>query len=191
VRRLDRPAADVERRGHDPIGLQELERKHRADDVDDRIDRADFVQVDFADRHAVHLGFGLAESLEERLGSCLPGRAQRRPVDQAADVGKAAVHMKVPLVVARLMQMGRVIGVPAVVIVLAVVVGMRAAGVVLVGMIDPLIFAPHAELCRADARADDPVRPDGLVVYRQAAQRGAHRVERHTGIDQRAEDHVA
>ena len=40
----------------------------RAHDVADRIHRAHFMEMDFLDRHAVHLGLGLAQALKHRRG---------------------------------------------------------------------------------------------------------------------------
>ena len=67
----------------DPIGAEPLEREHRADDVDDRVEGADFVKVDLLDRHLVNRGFRLREPLEERLRAVAPRRRERRLVDQA------------------------------------------------------------------------------------------------------------
>ena len=44
-----------------------LEREHRADDVDDRVERADLVQMDLLDRHLMDRRFGLGQPLEHRL----------------------------------------------------------------------------------------------------------------------------
>ena len=49
VRRMHHPAADVQRRADDAIGAEPLEREHRADDVDDRVERADLVQMHLLD----------------------------------------------------------------------------------------------------------------------------------------------
>ena len=50
VRALHRAAARVERRGHDPIRTEPLEREDAADDVDDGVERADLVQMDLVHR---------------------------------------------------------------------------------------------------------------------------------------------
>ena len=41
---------------------QQLESDRRADDVDDRIDRADLVKMHLLDGHLVHVRFGLARA---------------------------------------------------------------------------------------------------------------------------------
>ena len=66
-------------------------REHRADDVDDRVERANFVQVNLLDRNLMDGGFGLAETMEQRLGARLRGRRQRRPLDQSVDLREAAM----------------------------------------------------------------------------------------------------
>jgi hypothetical protein len=61
-----------------------------------------------------------------------------------------------------------------------------------VGVIERLlVFAAHAELRAADARPQHAIRPDRIGGDGQAAQRAPHVVERHSGVDQRAKDHVS
>ena len=79
--RLHRAAAEVERRAVDRVDAQQLETQARADDIGDRIHRADFVKMHFLDRHLVHGGFRLAQSLEHgRRHSVLrdPAATRRR-----------------------------------------------------------------------------------------------------------------
>ena len=54
-----RSAADVQRRRDHVVDAEPLERVHRADDVDDRVERADLVQMHPLDRRVVDGGFGL------------------------------------------------------------------------------------------------------------------------------------
>ena len=93
VRRVDHPAADVQRRADDAVGLEPVEREHRADDVDDRVERADLVQVHALDRHLVDGRFGLRQPLEQGLGAVLPCRRQRGPVDVGKDFREASVRV--------------------------------------------------------------------------------------------------
>ena len=53
-----------------------------ADDVHDRIERADFVQVHAIEADAVHRRFGFTKRREQLLGARLARGAQRRTVDQ-------------------------------------------------------------------------------------------------------------
>ena len=86
MRRSNGAAADIQRRRDDAIGTEQLERMHRADNVDDGIERADLVQMDFVDRRAVNGPFDLAEPRKERLRPILAGRAQTRPINQGVDL---------------------------------------------------------------------------------------------------------
>ena len=58
-------------------------------------------------------------------------------------------------------------------------------------MINRRLFTAHVELRCGDAGADDALGPDGVAVDRQAAERTSKVLERKTGVEQRAEDHVA
>ncbi len=95
MRGADAAAADVQRRRDDAIGAERLEREHGADDVDDRVERADLVQVDLVERRAVDGRLGLAEPREQRLRAVLASPAQRRAVDQAIDLRERAMAMRV------------------------------------------------------------------------------------------------
>ena len=73
------PLADVQRRDHHASALEPFEGEDGADDVDDRVERADLVQVDALDRHLVNRRLGLSQPLEQRLRAGLPAgvRADR------------------------------------------------------------------------------------------------------------------
>ena len=86
-------AADVERGRDDPVGAKPLEREHRADDVDDRVEGADLVKMHFLDRHVVNRGFDVREPLKQRLRSIAARRRQRRLVDQLEDARQMPVRM--------------------------------------------------------------------------------------------------
>ena len=98
VRARHRAAADVERRRDDAVGAEPFHREHGADDVDDRVDGADLVQVDAVERHVVNRGLGFGEPVEQRDGARLPGRRQRRTADVALDVGEAVMTLGLPAV---------------------------------------------------------------------------------------------
>ena len=53
MRALERARSDVQRRRDDTLDLQAVERDAGADDVDDRINRADFVKLNRLDRDVV------------------------------------------------------------------------------------------------------------------------------------------
>jgi hypothetical protein len=62
---------------------------------------------------------------------------------------------------------------------------------VVVRMINRRLFTAHVELCCGNARSDDALGPDGVAVDRKAAERTSKVLERKTGVEQRANDHVA
>ena len=102
MRRVDHAAADdsaanrrSDRRRHRP-----LEREHGADDVDDRVERADFVEVHLLDRHLVNRRLGFGESLEQCFRPVAAGGRERGLVDQREDLRQAAMVVMTPRLVA-------------------------------------------------------------------------------------------
>ncbi len=85
MRRVHHSAAHVERRAHDVVGARPLEREHDADDVDDRVERADLVKVNLLHRHLVDGGLGLGQPLKHALRAIPAARRQRGLVDQFED----------------------------------------------------------------------------------------------------------
>ena len=59
-------ATDVQRRADDLVNSKGLGANGCTDDIDDRVDRANLVEVDLFDGHVVNLGFGSAECFEDR-----------------------------------------------------------------------------------------------------------------------------
>src|SRR4051812_45425688 len=64
---------------------------HGADDVDERVERADFVQVHSLDRNSVDCRFSLSKPLKKSLGALLTPWAERRPVDQVVNLGNRSM----------------------------------------------------------------------------------------------------
>ena len=93
MRRLHHPAADVERRADDAVCGRPLHRVHDADDVDDGVEGADLVQMDFLDGHRMNRRLRLAEPLEHRLRALASGRRQARVIDQMEDLGQTPVRV--------------------------------------------------------------------------------------------------
>jgi len=60
---------------------EQLQRHHRAADVDDRVDRPDLVEMDLLHRAAVHPGLGPGQALEEVARGGPGSRRQAAPVD--------------------------------------------------------------------------------------------------------------
>ena len=73
VRALDRSSAHVQRRAYPFFDRKRLRSHGGADDIDQGIDGADFVEADSLDWRIVNLGFGLAQSLEDSDCSFLRG----------------------------------------------------------------------------------------------------------------------
>ena len=95
VGRLDPAAARRDRAGLEAIDAQQVEPDRRADDVDDRVDRADFVKMDLGQVDAVDPRLGLAQLEEDPLGQVfLPGR-QDALVDDRLDVVPVAMGVLV------------------------------------------------------------------------------------------------
>ncbi len=55
----------MDRRCGNLFDAQILQAPHRTDDVQDAVDSADFMEMDLVDRHAVYLGFGFSQGLED------------------------------------------------------------------------------------------------------------------------------
>ena len=66
---LDGTAADVEIRSQPAINAEMRAPHGRADDIDDGVDGADFVEVNLLDGHGVNLGFGFTEQLKREAGT--------------------------------------------------------------------------------------------------------------------------
>ena len=77
----------------DVVDAEPLEGVHGADDVDDRVEGADLVQMDPLDRRVVDRGFGLGEPLEQMDCPFLPLGRQRGPPDRCDDVRQVMVRM--------------------------------------------------------------------------------------------------
>ena len=71
------PLPDVEGRHHDAVGLEPLEGEHGADDVDDRVERADLVEVHLIHRHLVDARLGLGQAPKQGDGAIPRGWRER------------------------------------------------------------------------------------------------------------------
>ena len=103
-----------------------------ADDVDDGVDGANFVEVDIFDGHGVDAGFGFAEELEGAGGASFYGGGERRGLDDGEDRGEGAVVLMGVFVRMR-MGVNGAVGVGVFVrVAMLVIVGMAVTGIVLV-----------------------------------------------------------
>ena len=90
---MHHPAADIQGRADDAIGMEPLDREDRADDVDDRVERADLVQMNLLEWNLMDSRFGFAKPMEELLGALLRESREGRTVDERVDLRQAAVRM--------------------------------------------------------------------------------------------------
>ena len=90
---LDLTGTDVEGTAHDFVDVEGVKADGGSDDIEDCVDRAHFVKVDFFNFDLVDPGFGFAEALEDLRGGGFDGRGERGVVDHAENYGEAAVMM--------------------------------------------------------------------------------------------------
>ena len=91
VRAAGRPAAERDRRGVQPVEAEVLEPGHDADDVGQRVQRADLVEVHGLRLDPVHPALGDREPLEHGERALADGGGQVGVEQQRADVGPGAV----------------------------------------------------------------------------------------------------
>ena len=147
----------------------------------------------FFDRHLMNRGLSLSKPSEQHSCAIAPRRGQRRLVDQCVDLGQAAMRM--------MRLMGRRADALRWFVLIAkiVVVGMPARVVVLVpvrGVMPPSGLPWSGVLMDDELRCGDtgskhPRRAHIEARDREAAQGILQLVERQTGVEERAEDHVA
>ncbi len=93
VRRTHHAAADIQRRADNAIGPKPIQREHCADDVDNRVERTDLVEVDRVDWHLMDGRFGLTQPMKQFLRPSPRRGRQRRAFNQVVDLGETAVVM--------------------------------------------------------------------------------------------------
>ena len=153
----DRRAADARR-------CEPVERRGGADHVDDRVDRADLVELDVLDGLAVQLRLGAREPVEDVERAAPRAFGQLRVLDRRADVRVVVV---------------RVVRVVLVVVVVVVVIVEHVPGGV------------DGDVRRRDAVLDHALDLQALAARPDGIERVADHVDRHAEVDQRAEHHVA
>ena len=94
VRALHRPAAHIQRRTDDLIHAQRLGPNRRADDIHDRIHRADFVKMHGLDRSIVNLRLRRAQRLENRDRSLLRSFRDRSRRNDLANLRQSREHAR-------------------------------------------------------------------------------------------------
>ncbi len=83
------PRAERHGRAVHVVESERHEASAHADDVGDRVERADLVEVNVVDGRAVYGGFGLGQSSEHQHGTVAHGHLE--PGQQRLDVGEATV----------------------------------------------------------------------------------------------------
>lgn len=84
---FDRARAERHRRAVDRLRLQGVERQRDADDIGDRINRPDFMEMHFFQRQAVDFAFRNGDFFEDRQTVCRHPFVEARAPDQLDDVG--------------------------------------------------------------------------------------------------------
>jgi hypothetical protein len=87
----DRAAAERDRRAHQPVQAQVHEPGGHPDDVGDRVERPDLVEVHVVDRDAVHHGLGLGDPAEDLQGDVAHHGIEPGSLDQHPHVRPAAL----------------------------------------------------------------------------------------------------
>ena len=103
---------------HDSIDVEYLKSGARADDVDDGIDRADFVEFDIEHRHAMHCAFDRGERIECGERAIANANWQIAPHQQLADHAIWAMPWVVLVIVGVFMTVLVIVGVFMTVLVL-------------------------------------------------------------------------
>jgi hypothetical protein len=165
-----------------------------ADDVDDRIEGADLVQVNLIHRHGMDGGFRFREALEHRLRAVSSRYRERRPVNQTEDLRKAAMGMMTVLGTFMTVRSTFVI-VPGMIVTVRCTI-VRVLMSVVLSMLWPVSgrfmrVVVHDELCRRHSRAQHFPGVDVCAIDEQTAERRAKAVERQPGVEQCADGHIS
>lgn len=88
------PPAGRHRARHNKVRREQIESDRRPHDIDDRIDRPDFVKADGLDALPVHSRLGFGDSAEDAAGKLLLcGSESGRRVDDRQDVAQVPVRV--------------------------------------------------------------------------------------------------
>lgn len=90
VRTIDRAAAILKVGDKHLLHPERLDSHASADDVRDRIERADFVEGDFFRRHAVNVALCHSDPMKDRQSACADHLGKFALLDQRADLTIAA-----------------------------------------------------------------------------------------------------
>ena len=93
VSRLDEPATYPQRGTINPVDAQIIKSKHRADNINDGIHCADFMKMDFFNRHPMNLGFCCPQTLKNQTGFFLHRLRQLSFPDEFENIRQTPVMM--------------------------------------------------------------------------------------------------
>ena len=127
------PGADGQRGTENFLDFEGIEADAGGDDIDDRIDGADFVEVNLVDGFVVDGGLDPAEVVEDGDGVVFGGGGNGTAVDQATDIrqgpmGVGGRRMRMGRMFKRMVRMGMVVIVRVTMAVLIPVRGPRGRG---------------------------------------------------------------
>ena len=161
--------------------MEPFEREYRADDVDNRVERADFVQMDLLDRNLVDGRFRFSKTMKQLFRATLRSRRQSRALDQLVDLGEAAMRVM-------MRDRGRRVRVVVLVFVIVGVLMLIMTVDVAVGILT--VFFDD-EFGRRHAGAQHARRRNIGALEREASERASQLFERQPGVEKRAQHHVA
>ena len=164
---MNEPAADIDRRTHKPLDAQRVEPYCRADGVHDRIDCADFVELDFLRRNVVNLSFRDRELREDAFCDSLRIRIEAALPDHPENLRRLVMVLMVLMTVIVVMMM---------VVVYAVIV---------------IAIDDDIELHRTDVGTNHTGRLDLIAFNRQLPQFRSQVIQAHTKIQQSADGHIS
>ena len=93
VRSPYRAATRRHRAGFEPLDAQQVETDGSPDDIDDRIDRSDLMEMDLLERDPMNGRLGLAKAAKDPLGQLVLARGQTCLVDHVLDMMQVPMHV--------------------------------------------------------------------------------------------------
>jgi hypothetical protein len=171
VRGSNAPAADIQRRSDDTLDAERLECVHGADNINDRVERTDLVQMDFVHWRVVNGCFRIRKLRKQRLSALFRPRGERSSVDQLKYFCECSVLGMAMLVIGAM--------------------HMDVSGAVVVHMVGRRTLTSHPQLGRAHTSPRHAFGPDGLPIEGEAPQRVPKAVKREACVEQSAQNHVA
>jgi hypothetical protein len=180
-------APDIDGRRDDLRRAEPLEPEYRADDVHDRIEGANFVQVDSFNRYVVYRRLGISQTAKQLYGAILSITREAGLLDRGGNLFQAV------------MTAGRrpARGMTGVLFVIMCVIVIVCVDVIIVIMMMVVMLRVRRggllkpELRRGHTGPEDPLRANRVRVQRQTPESLAQLRDRQPDVEQRAEHHVS